>query len=152
MHTYKEGEVLIFKSSMSDSIVKLKIVGVKKFWSALSEAEARPNIHAEISYTRENDNFEWSLLNIYKVGNATDILITFENSYFEIGKDLNDKHKISQITIGSKKVDNVYVYNVDSNLTNVWNDEDLIRIYWQKNLGIIKYDLYGGDSYIRINL
>lgn len=153
LDTYKESDILIFKSLKTDSVKQFIIVNIESVILGGSEAEFLPHIAAKIEYTPVHDpRLKLRLLSIYKNSEKTDIIITFENSYFEVDKNFDIKNMGTSVAIGSIKKSDVYIYNIDTNLKNVWNDDDVVSIYWQKDIGIIKYDLNNGDSYIRTNL
>lgn len=152
LNTYKKGDVLIFNSLKTDSVIKFEIVNIESSILAGSEAEFMPHIDAKIEYRPfYNQRSKRKLLSIYKNREQTNIILNFENFFYDISNDIKTQN-FKTLKVGSKKFENVYVCNLDTNRFPVWNDDDVLTIFWQKDIGIIKYDFNNGDSYIRTNL
>ena len=152
LHTYKKGEVLIFKSLKTSQQKSYTITDIEDYSHGYNETNGGPARVGEIWYTTEHDGkiYNDKLLMIMKNNDRTEVLFCFE---FFLSNQMGKLNTIDSILIDSFSYKNFYTMSgiVSTNNYPV-EDQDIIKIYWKENLGLIKYDLRNGDSFVRINI
>lgn len=152
LNTYKIGDTLSFKSIKSGSVRKYKILDIENSSNGFSEAHFGAQQYGRIKYARINFNGveEWEVLKMFKDKMETKIILTFGAFYSEHNGGFDNLNTSDSIVIRGKSFKDYYEI-AKHDLSTAYEDSDLVKIYWKQNLGIIKFDLKNGDSFIRVN-
>jgi len=154
-NTYKIGDTLVFKSITTEDIKSIVITG--KYNSISSEFDIPPKRlrMADVSYRdvkapARQPGEEDPLIIYFRNDQTEGNVISFDYESFnckvyDLGK-LNQQDTLYYFN--HKLID--YYEIVDT--TYKYYGTDLIKIYWHRKYGIIKYDLKDGDSYVRTNM
>ena len=152
LNTYKDEEILIFKSLQTG---KERIYYLKKLENTLGGlTESHPSFirHGIISFrcvdSEKNRNI---ILYIHKDSQNDEIQL-FADGFLETYKGgLYFLNSIDTVYINKNKYYNYYKL-INSCSFGYLRKDDITCIYWQEDIGVIKFDLVNGDSYVRINM
>jgi len=154
LHTYQEDEVLIFRSEKSGNIKRFKIASVTDEYTGFNEGHPGLKRWGEIDYIDLDSKTNNILLAIDRdydtPPDTSSIVIFFEGFCDHYFVDSGRTYEIDSMMINSKIYRDITIMHT----SHVFGDtpDQAIQIYWQENIGIVKYDLFDGDSYVRINL
>jgi hypothetical protein len=99
------------------------------------------------------NNYPDCLIDLVKNKESTLIYINFDDANEDCYDSLGILNTKDSMTINLSVYKDYYELYYDSTiLGRLILPEEVKKIYWQKDLGIIKYDLQNGDSFVRINL
>ena len=151
LHTYKNGDILVFRSLKYGSEQSFLILDTKNEFSLFSESNMGSGRTGTIKYTKLPDKDTGNVLDIFKDNDGTYIVVCFEHFYVRLKGSLGILNENDSISINKKIFKDFYCIKSERP-DREYSKDEIVRIYWQKEIGIIKYDLGNGDSFVRINL
>ncbi len=154
LNVYKEGEVLVFKSLKSGNEKFFRINKITNTNSGYSEAHFGPQRYGAIAYNESTlaGNDYPIILSIFKDKNGTSFVFTFELMYAEY-KILPPLNSTDSLVINGRVYKQFFVIKRDDTIgSERYKPNDVVTVFWQKDLGIIKYTLRNGEEYVRINI
>jgi hypothetical protein len=149
VNTYHKGDTLKFKSINTGQSKLFLITNVETSSGGYGANYSGSLKEAIINYNQINgtDN-STNMLLIWKSKNKTHYIFSFEFMLGDVYGPLLLNTK-DTILINNKKYCNFYIINSTDSFSSTKNNWDVIRIYWQEKMGLIKYDLRNGDSFIK---
>ena len=146
---------MIFESIKTGNIIRYVITDKTNEIYSNSDSRNREvsvyyrNIDESLN-TDQNNHFKPQLFGILNNKNGYYILVSF-NEFGCIFENNLGLFKTDTLSFLNKKYSEYYTLTNTSNVGN-GTETKLITIYWQKKYGIVKYDLFNGDSYVRTNI
>jgi hypothetical protein len=154
-NAYNKGDTLVFKSTITQKnnifVITDKSNDVSFSFNSNMQGYSRG---AEIKYKKivSNNIDTVDFGSFASMGNnqfiTGDVKLKFEGA-FNIVNNFGDINNNDTIQFFSKKYIDYYIFTDSIHKTSF--KINIVRIYWHKKYGIIKYDLKNGDSFIRIN-
>jgi hypothetical protein len=105
---------------------------------------------SSIEYSKNNQSNELLLLVTQDRDGANSNMVLFDEFYADLNNDFGSVNQQDTIKFLNKKITNYY--EINSNSIGTITDSTIVKVYWQKKYGIVRYILKNGASFGRINI